>query len=74
MKIPRLQSTERLEFLGDAVVGLAVAVTCTGCPIAGGEVASRAAVVSAPTLAKQAKGLQVSQLLRLGHGEGKNRW
>ncbi|NLV91238.1 MAG: ribonuclease III [Firmicutes bacterium] len=68
------EHNERLEFLGDAVVGLAVArylyELLPDRPE--GELASlRAAVVSAPALAKQAKGLQVGQLLRLGHGEEK---
>jgi ribonuclease-3 len=69
---PGTESNERLEFLGDAVLGLAVAEQAyrnrPGAPE--GELAKvRAAVVSAPTLAGVAAGLELGRELRLGRGE-----
>lgn len=65
-------SNERLEFLGDAVLGLVVADElfhlCPGEPE--GRLASlRAAAVSRATLARVARDLGLGQFLRLGVGE-----
>jgi ribonuclease-3 len=66
------ESNERLEFLGDSVLGLAVTdhlfATYPGVPE--GQLAKvRAAVVSAPTLASVANELDLGADLRLGKGE-----
>ncbi len=69
---PGNESNERLEFLGDAVLGLAVTDhLMTRLPAAPeGELAKvRAAVVSAPTLARVAEHLGIGADLRLGRGE-----
>ncbi len=69
------QHNERLEFLGDAVVGLSVAAYLYELlpDRPEGELAAlRAAVVSAPTLARRARILKLGQLLRLGRGEEKS--
>lgn len=65
-------SNERLEFLGDAVLGLAAADEifhlCPGEPE--GRLASlRAIVVSQPTLAQVARELELGDFLQLGVGE-----
>ncbi len=65
-------SNERLEFLGDAVVGLAVAEHLHERfpDMAEGQLAKiRAEVVSAPALAEAAQRLSLGELLRLGKGE-----
>lgn len=65
-------SNERLEFLGDAVLGLAVAdhVFATRPEMAEGLLAkTRADVVSADSLAEVALGLDVGSALLLGKGE-----
>ena len=69
---PGHESNERLEFLGDSVLGLAVTdhlmATLPDAPE--GELAKvRAAVVSAPTLARLAHQLGLGTDLRLGRGE-----
>lgn len=66
------QSNERLEFLGDAVLGLIVAdhVFSAHPELAEGSLAKlRAAVVSAPTLAEVGAELALGAVLRLGKGE-----
>lgn len=63
---------ERLEFLGDAVLGQAVTLMLyRAFPDAPeGELAKRRAlIVSTPTLASIAEGLQLGDYLRLGRGE-----
>lgn len=63
---------ERLEFLGDAVLGVAVAdLLYRRYPQApeGDLSRMRAALVCAPTLARVARRLGLGQFLRLGHGE-----
>lgn len=65
-------SNERLEFLGDAVLGLVVGEylfrELPGAPE--GRLAKlRAAVISAPTLARQAGLMELGSYLRLGRGE-----
>jgi ribonuclease-3 len=63
---------ERLEFLGDAVLGLMVAETLfREHPTLGpGELSRiRAAVVSGEALAEMASTLGIGEALRLGHGE-----
>lgn len=67
-----LPSNQRLEFLGDAVVGLMVSEYLhSRAPEAdeGQLTKLRAAVVSAPTLAARARELGAGQALRLGRGE-----
>jgi ribonuclease-3 len=69
---PGHESNERLEFLGDSVLGLAVTdhlmASLPDAPE--GELAKvRAAVVSAPTLARLAQQLGLGRDLRLGRGE-----
>ncbi|MGE5551880.1 MAG: ribonuclease III [Bacteroidota bacterium] len=66
------ESNERLEFLGDAVLGLVVGdFLFHEYPGAHeGQLAKlRALVVSAPVLAKQARILELGRFLRLGRGE-----
>ena len=66
------QSNERLEFLGDAVVGLVIteALYRNEPGQAEGELAkARAEVVSAPCLADLARSVGLGPLLRLGRGE-----
>ena len=65
-------SNERLEFLGDAVLGFAVAERVyrdhPGLPE--GQLALiRAAVVSTPALADVARSIPLGEALRLGRGE-----
>jgi len=65
-------SNERLEFLGDAVLGLVVAEHCyaTYPEFAEGQLAKvRSAVVNARVLARVAEDLQVGAVLLLGKGE-----
>jgi ribonuclease-3 len=65
-------SNERLEFLGDAVLGLAVAEHCYGVypEFAEGQLAKvRSAVVNARVLAQVAEDLGVGDVLLLGKGE-----
>jgi len=66
------QSNERLEFLGDAVLGLAVAEHCYEVypGFAEGQLAKvRSAVVNARVLARVAEDLGVGAVLLLGKGE-----
>lgn len=66
------QSNERLEFLGDSVLGLAVTdhLMANMPDAAEGHLAKvRAAVVSAPTLAMIAQQMELGNELRLGRGE-----
>jgi ribonuclease-3 len=65
-------SNERLEFLGDAVLGLVVTdhIFRTYPSLPEGELAKvRASVVSAPTLAELAEKLELGSAVRLGKGE-----
>ena len=65
-------SNERLEFLGDAVLGLVVTdhIFRTYPTLPEGELAKvRASVVSAPTLAELAEKLELGSAVRLGKGE-----
>ncbi len=65
-------SNERLEFLGDAVLGLVIAerTYCDRPDLPEGQLAKiRASVVSAPALAATARGIGLGDALRLGRGE-----
>jgi ribonuclease-3 len=65
-------SNERLEFLGDAVLGLVVAEHCYGAypDFAEGQLAKvRSAVVNARVLAEVARALDVGEVILLGKGE-----
>jgi ribonuclease III len=67
----RTESNERLEFLGDAVVGLVIAERAyreLDLP-EGGLAQVRQATVSAPSLADASRGLHLDGALRLGRGE-----
>ena len=67
----QLDSNERLEFLGDAVVGLVIAERAyreLDLP-EGGLAQVRQATVSAPSLAHASRGLGLDAALRLGRGE-----
>lgn len=67
-----LPTNERLEFLGDSVLGVVVTdhLYTTHPDLSEGELAKlRAAVVNARALARVARGLQVGPLIRLGRGE-----
>lgn len=69
---PGTQSNERLEFLGDAVLGLVVTDHVFRCypDMPEGSLAKlRAAVVSAPTLAEVGADLGLGAALRLSRGE-----
>jgi ribonuclease-3 len=69
---PEATSNERLEFLGDAVLGLAVTdhVFATYSELPEGELAKlRASVVNAEVLAEIAVGIGVGPALALGKGE-----
>jgi ribonuclease-3 len=69
---PEAESNERLEFLGDAVLGLVVTdyLYETQPLLAEGELAkARAGVVSAVTLAEVARELRLGEALLLGRGE-----
>jgi ribonuclease-3 len=65
------ESNERLEFLGDAVLGLVVAdeLYRRGGLDEGAMAKTRAAVVNAASLATVARSLGLGEHLRLGHGE-----
>ncbi|GAC1336434.1 MAG: hypothetical protein NVSMB23_01270 [Myxococcales bacterium] len=66
------RSNERLEFLGDAVLGLAVSLRCAAMfpDFAEGELTRlRAALVKAESLAEVARRLGLGALLLLGRGE-----
>jgi ribonuclease III len=65
-------SNERLEFLGDAVLGLVIAdhlFRVEGAMPEGELAMARAAVVSTEALAQAAAGLRLGEALRLGKGE-----
>ncbi len=64
-------SNERLEFLGDAVVGLVIAERAyRELQLAEGGLAQvRQATVSEPSLADAARSLGIDERIRLGHGE-----
>ena len=67
-----LPTNERLEFLGDSVLGLVVtdALYINNPDLAEGELAKlRASVVNTRALASVARGLQLGRWLRLGRGE-----
>ncbi|MDO5498536.1 MAG: ribonuclease III [Propionibacteriaceae bacterium] len=67
-----LPTNERLEFLGDSVLGVVVTehLYAIHPDLSEGELAKlRAAVVNARALAGVARGLQVGPLIRLGRGE-----
>ncbi len=67
-----VDSNERLEFLGDAVLGMAVTsfIYQQYPDLPEGQLAKlRASVVSTATLARLAEGLGLGQLVRLGKGE-----
>ncbi|GAB3622314.1 ribonuclease III [Mariniluteicoccus endophyticus] len=67
-----LPTNERLEFLGDSVLGVVVTdhLYSTHPDLSEGELAKlRAAVVNARALAKVARSLDVGPLIRLGRGE-----
>lgn len=67
-----IKDNERLEFLGDAVLDLVISeyIFRQHPEFPEGELAKmRAVVVSAPTLARTSKGLNLGQYLRLGKGE-----
>jgi ribonuclease III len=69
---PEAHSNERLEFLGDAVLGLVVAehLYATLPALAEGDLARiRSAIVSTEALAPIARSLGVGEALRLGRGE-----
>ncbi|HZD65369.1 MAG TPA: ribonuclease III, partial [Acidimicrobiales bacterium] len=69
---PRQESNERLEFLGDAVLGLVVTdyIYRTYPALPEGELAKvRATVVSSESLAEVARALEVGPALLLGKGE-----
>ena len=65
------ESNERLEFLGDAVLDLAVSeYLYKHCPLPEGELTRiRSLVVSGPTLARRARELGLQRYLLLGRGE-----
>src|SRR5713101_7918579 len=67
-----MESNERLEFLGDAVLGLAVSMRCfERHPLAaeGDLTRLRASIVKAESLAQVARELGLGELLLLGRGE-----
>lgn len=67
-----LPTNERLEFLGDSVLGLVVTehLFVTHPDMAEGQLAKlRAAVVSSRALAYVARGIDLGALIKLGHGE-----
>jgi ribonuclease-3 len=67
----RIDSNERLEFLGDAVVGLLIAehAFCELDLAEGGLAQVRQATVAEPSLAAAARDLGIDRALRLGRGE-----
>lgn len=73
-KMPLEESNERLEFLGDAVLGICIAeMLVTQFPQEPEGVLSkrRAALVNQKTLAKLAESLGIGDVLKLGKGEEK---
>jgi len=66
-----LESNERLEFLGDAVLDLAVSeYLYRNYPLSEGELTKiKSVVVSGPTLAARARELKLQRYLLLGRGE-----
>ena len=69
---PETEQNERLEFLGDAVLGLAVTENLYRRQpdhVEGDLAKARAEVVSAPALALVARQLELGPMLRLGRGE-----
>ena len=67
-----LDSYERLEFLGDAVLGAAVTMELfRRCPdlLEGQMTKLRSSLVSGRTLARVSRGLQIGKHLKLGRGE-----
>lgn len=73
-KMPLEQSNERLEFLGDAVLGICIAemlVRAFPQETEGGLSKRRAALVNQKALAKIAEDLEFGSHLRLGKGEEK---
>lgn len=67
-----VESNERLEFLGDAVLGLAMtdSLFLARPEYPEGDLAkARAEIVSAPSLAATARRLGIGQVIRLGRGE-----
>lgn len=71
-KSDRLLTNERLEFLGDAVLGLIVSTHLYRSHdyLPEGELTkARASIVCEPTLARRAKALGIGEYLRLGRGE-----
>jgi len=69
---PRARSNERLEFLGDSVVGMVIAAHLYERfpDLPEGELTRiRAAVVCEPSLADRARALGLGQQMRLGRGE-----
>ena len=67
-----LPTNERLEFLGDSVLGLVVTDTLyrTHPDLPEGQLAKlRAAVVNSRALAEVARGLELGRFIRLGRGE-----
>lgn len=69
---PTARSNERLEFLGDSVVGLVVAAHIFNRfpDLPEGEMTKlRAAVVCEPSLAGRARALGIGQFMRFGRGE-----
>ncbi|HEU5369815.1 MAG TPA: ribonuclease III [Ktedonobacterales bacterium] len=72
---PGLAPNERLEFLGDAILGFLCAeyLFRTYPTLSEGELTTaRAALVKAPTLAGFARGLQLGEYLRMGRGEARS--
>jgi ribonuclease-3 len=70
----RLQSNERLEFLGDAILGLAVCdelYRCNEDLLEGDMTKIKSAVVSRQTCAQVAEGLDICRLISLGKGMSK---
>lgn len=69
---PRFRANERLEFLGDAVVGMVIAqyLFQQFPDLPEGELTKiRAAVVCEPSLASRSRSLTVGQFMRFGKGE-----
>jgi len=76
LRDPWTESNERLEFLGDSVIGLSVSehLFCAFPEHAEGELTRiKSIVVSRPSLAKLGKQLDLKQFLRVGKGIRKRR-
>lgn len=72
---PAIADNERLEFLGDAVLGLVVGhalYTAHGAADEGELSRLRAELVSAPSLARLAGEMPIGECLRLGRGEARS--